>query len=87
MNQDATILSIASHLIEAQPRRTIEKPIVAPTILCVPEIGILNAVAIIFQAADPNYVNHGRLATMFVQVLFFCYVSGAYFTQTQTIII
>lgn len=40
-NQEATMRKIIVHLIELQPRNTIEKPIVAPMILWVPEMGIL----------------------------------------------
>lgn len=53
-NQEATTRTIRAHSTEFQPLRTIVKPTVAPTILCVPEIGILSAVAIMFQAADPK---------------------------------
>lgn len=56
MNQDATMRSIFIHLIESKPLSTMENPIVAPTMLCVPEIGILSAVAITFQVADPDQV-------------------------------
>lgn len=55
--QEATILRMPIHLMEDQPRKTMEKPIVAPTIECVPEMGILSAVAIKFHAAEPVVIN------------------------------
>lgn len=36
------------------PCATSANPTVAPTMLCVPDTGILNAVAIISHAHDPN---------------------------------
>lgn len=57
-NQEATMRKIRNHLIESQPRSTMEKPIVAPTILCVPDMGILKNVATIFHVDEPKTMDH-----------------------------
>lgn len=66
-NHEATTRIMSFHLIEPQPRSTTEKPMVAPTILCVPEIGIFKAVATMFQTDEPvrsklELESYGKLA-------------------------
>lgn len=54
MNQDNTIFSSSDHLTPSCPLATKEKPIVAPTIQWVPEMGSFKNEATSCHTADPN---------------------------------
>jgi hypothetical protein len=54
MNHEAAIIKIFVHFITLRPLETIAMPIVAPTILCVPDTGKPHNVAIKSQIQQPS---------------------------------
>ena len=52
-NQEPTMLANFHHWMPLVPRATSEKPTVAPTMLCVPEMGSFKNVATISQMPEP----------------------------------
>lgn len=68
--ENSPILRSPFHLILSRPRRTRENPTVAPTILCVPEMGILKKVAAISHKALPDSEDRWPRASSFSAPLY-----------------